>query len=172
MLLVVSAVTRSAGQQPPPNGLKFEIVSVRALSDKEAADRSPDSIGPNLAVRLRLSCSGQGFYFYAWRDSVVPMGYTVRVTDRGTVWLYGMPGDSEHASSPGLEKLNALVPGAWRLLSGHDRPAVEWELLASTLQAGEKHAYTIFIKFHENDKPQEIFSDTFIVPSNPTPTTR
>ena len=32
-------------QQPPPDGVKFEIVSVTVLGDKEAADRSPDFVG-------------------------------------------------------------------------------------------------------------------------------
>jgi hypothetical protein len=37
---LLSTILLSA-QQAPPEGVKFEVVSVRVLSDKEAADRSP-----------------------------------------------------------------------------------------------------------------------------------
>jgi hypothetical protein len=151
-------------------GAKFEVVSVRVLSDQEAADRTKDFIGPNVAVRLRLSCSGSGFYFYTWGDNIAPAGYSVKVTDNGLIWLNKMPGHTDQRSSPGIEKLNGFVPEAWRLMTGHSRSSVEWEELDSTSFAGEKHAFTGFIKINENDRPMEIVSDPYVVPNAPAPT--
>jgi hypothetical protein len=155
------------GQHSLPSGAKFEVVSVRILSSKEAADRSPDFIGPDVAVRMRLSCSGAGFYFYTWRDDITPHGYSVQLTGNGMVWRNKMPGQTEQGSSPGIEKLDAFVPGVWRLMSGHTRPAVEWEELDSTSFSGEKHAFTTFIKVDEKSKPVEIVSDSYAVPAGP-----
>jgi hypothetical protein len=170
-LLLAIAGRVLAGQGSLPQGGKFEIVSVRVLTPKEAADRSPDTLGPsNVAIRLRLSCASSGFYFYTWRDGVTPVGYGVKLTDGGLVWLNKMPGHTDQRSSPGIEKLNAFVPGVWRLMSGHVRPAIEWEELDSTSFSGEKHAFTAFIKVNEKDKPTEIVSDSYVVPAGPTPT--
>jgi hypothetical protein len=157
-------------QQALLSGAKFEVVSVRVLSDQEAADRTKDFIGPNVAVRLRLSCSNSGFYYYTWGDNIAPLGYSVKLTDSGLVWLNKMPGHTDPRSSPGIEKLNAFVPGVWRLMFGHSRSAVEWEELDSTSLSGEKHAFTAFIKVGEKDKPTEIVSDSYVVPAGPTPT--
>lgn len=166
-LLGTTTLLHLSGQQQPPTGVKFEVVSVRVLSEKEAADRSLDFIGPNVAVRLRLSCSDRGFYFYTWQDSVTPLGYTVRITEGGTVWLFGKSG--QESVSPGINKTTFGFPGAWRLLSAHDRPAIEWEVLDSTRSSGEKHAFTIFIKLNEKDQPHEIVSQPFVVPAGPGP---
>lgn len=167
VLLLTSAVGLLFGQQSPPPGMTFEVVSVRVLTDKEAADRSPDFVGPNVSVRLRLSCSGEGFYFYTWGDDITPRGYSVKLTANGVVWRQGRPGAAESLTSPGIEKLDALVPGVWRLMSGHLRPALEWEELDSTKFAGEKHAFTAFVRWSQKDKPAEIVSAAYVVPAGP-----
>ncbi len=172
VLLAAIAVTLVAAPQSPPPRVKFEVVSVRVLSDKEAADRSPDLIGPNVAVRLRLSCSGTGLYLYSLSDSIAPVGYSVKWVNNKIVWRFGPPGDDEHPSSPGIEKAAFGSPGKWLLLSGHVRPAIEWEDLDSTAYSGEKHARTIFIKQREGGEVEEVISDSFAVPSGATPTTR
>jgi hypothetical protein len=165
-LSIVGRVLAYQGVLPP--GARFEIVSVKVLSPREAADRSPDSPGPNdVAVRLRLSCANSGFYFYSWRDGVTPVGYRVKFEDGKLQWLNKMPGHSDQHSSPGIDKLNAFVPGVWRLMSGHDHPAIEWDELDSTSLKGEKHAFTVFVKIDEKDKPVEVFSDFYVVPGSP-----
>ncbi|MFZ5983203.1 MAG: hypothetical protein ACOYXN_02455 [Acidobacteriota bacterium] len=164
-VLLAIAGALFADQRTPPPGVKFEVVSVRVLSAKEAADRSPDFIGPNVAVRLRLSCAERGLYLYTWGD-VVPVGYRVKWTERGVLWPHGMKGDDERPVSPGIKKLDALVPGKWLLLSGHNRPAIEWEELDSTSYHGEKHGFTIFIKDREKDEPTEIMTEPYVVPSD------
>jgi hypothetical protein len=167
-LLILSMGTLATAQQLMPEGVKFEIVSVRVLSDREAAGRSPDFVGPNIAVRLRLSCSAHGLSFYGWRNSVVPAGYKVQQTDGGTAWLYGRGGTKKRTSSPGLETVLFGSTGEWITLPAHS--AVEWEELDSTSFAGEKHAFTAFLKQHDKEHPSEVISDAFVVPPKATPT--
>lgn len=170
-VLVLVACQPIFAQQPPPDGVKFEVVSVRVLSAKEAANRSPDFIGPNVAVRLRLSVSGTGFYLYSFPDAFAPVGYIVKFVNDKITWRFGPPGNDTHSSSPGIEKATFGSPGKWLLLSGHLRPAIEWEELDSTAYSGERHAFTVFIKRRDTDKPLEVISDAFAVPANTTPTT-
>jgi hypothetical protein len=60
VLIALSVGVAANAQNPRRTGIKFEVLSVERLSDKEAADRSPDFIGPNIAVRLRLSTEEHG----------------------------------------------------------------------------------------------------------------
>lgn len=151
------------GQQQPPAGIVFQVVSVRVLDDKEASKRAPDFLGSDVAVRLRISPEGRSFYFYTLKGAIFPVGYAVKLTEHDTVWLAGRSGAEK--SSPGLQQLTLGMPGSWNLLSGGGRPSLEWEELDSTLFAGEKHARTIFIKLHENDKPVEVTSNPYVVPA-------
>ena len=157
-------------QQSPPDGAKFEVVSIRVLSEKEAAERSPDFVGPNIAIRLRLSTTAHGLSFYGWKNSAVPAGYGVQRTDQGVVWLYRKGGTEKQGSSPGLKAVLFGSNGEWITLPDHS--AVEWEILDSTSFAGEKHAVTAFIKQRDKDEPLEVISDAFAVPTSATPTTR
>jgi hypothetical protein len=168
-LLVLVAAILSSAQQPPPDGVKFEVVSVRVLSDKEAAERSPDFVGPNIAIRLRLSTTAHGLSFYGWKNSAVPAGYKVQQTAQGVVWLYGKGGTEKKSSSPGLKEVLFGSIGEWITLPVHS--SVEWEELDSTLFAGEKHAFTAFLKQRDTDQPLEVISSAFAVPSSVTPTT-
>lgn len=168
LLILVGGALLSA-QQPPPDGVKFEVVSIRVLSGKEAAERSPDFVGPNIAIRLRLSTTAHGLSFYGWKNSTVPAGYGVQRTDQGFAWLYGKGGTEKQSSSPGLKAVLFGSTGEWITLPAQS--AVEWEILDSTSFAGEKHALTAFIKQRDRDEPVEVISDTFAVPSNVTPTT-
>lgn len=167
-LIVLFAATRLSVQQALPDGVKFEVISVRVLNDKEAAQRSPDFVGPNVAIRLRLSTTARGLDFYAWKNSAIPTGYKVQRTDGGVVWLYGKGGTERKASSPGLTEVLFGSTGEWVTLPAHS--AIEWEELDSTAFAGEKHAFTAFLKQRDSDQPLEIFSDSFVIPSNATTT--
>lgn len=169
-LLIVVATTFLSAQQLPPDGVKFEIVSVRVLGDKEAAERSPDFVGPNIAIRLRLSTTAHGLSFYGWKDSAVPAGYKVQRTDQGFAWLYGKGGTEKRTSSPGLKAVLFGSVGEWITLPAHS--AIEWEELDSTSFTGENHAFTAFIKQRDSSEPEEILSGGFAVPSGTTSTTR
>jgi hypothetical protein len=172
LLAIILALVGGAllyAQQPQPSGVKFEVVSVRVLSDKEAADRSPDFVGPNIAVRLRLSSTTRGISFYGWKNSAIPAGYKVQRTDQGTVWLYGKGGTEKRTPSPGIKAVLFGSTGEWITLPAYS--AIEWEELDSTSFAREKHAFTAFLKLRDRDEPLEMVSDAFAVPSNDTPTT-
>jgi hypothetical protein len=170
IVLLLIACGAVQAQQSPPIGVKFEVVSVRVLSNKEAADRSPDFIGPNIAVRLRLSVSERGLSFYGWKNSAVPAGYRVQQGDQGTSWLYGRGGTEKKSTSPGLQAVLFGSTGEWITLPAHS--AIEWEQLDATSFAGEKHAFTAFVKQRNVDQPTEIVSDSFSVPFGATSTTR
>lgn len=169
-LLILVGGTLATAQQPVPEGVKFEVVSVRVLSSREAAERSPDFVGPNIAVRLRLSSSAHGLSFYGWKNSVAPAGYKVQRNDQGIAWLYGNGGTEKKLSSPGLKAVLFGSTGEWITLPAYS--AVEWEELDSTSFASENHAFTAFLRLRNGDDPAEVISNTFAVPANGTATTR
>lgn len=153
----------SHGQTPVVGNVRFEVMAVRQLTSQEAAARSPDFIGPDITVKLRLSNqTEEGIYFYTWERSVIPQGYKVQKIIDGIIWLYGKPGQEPH-SSPGLKAVTSGFPGVWAVLPPHS--AIEWEELDSTSFAGQSHAFTCFIKRKESDDPTEIFSEWFEVPA-------
>lgn len=152
-----------------PKGLsdvKFEVVSVRVLTDQEALDRSPDFIGPNVAVRLRLSTSNRGVSFCGYAQVLLPIGFQVKWTDQGRMlWVWGNLGPEERPTSPGLEPLTSGFPAVWHSLYANS--ALEWEELDSTSYAGEKHAFTVFLRRRDEDSPVELVSDPYMVPDKP-----
>jgi hypothetical protein len=164
ILFVLVAGSLLSAQLSPPHGAKFEVLSVRVLGDKEASERSPDFIGPNIAVRLRLSSTEHGLEFYGWKNSTIPAGYKVQELDQSIFWLYGKAGTEKKMSSPGLKTALFGSTGDWITLPAHS--AVEWEELDSTSFAGEKHAFTAFLKQKNKDEALEVISDAFVVPAN------
>ncbi len=163
LLFMFGATVSAISQQPALQGVKFEIVSVRALGDEEAAERSPDFVGPNVAVRIRLSTASHGVSFYSWKNSAIPTGYTVELSASGFVWLSGSGGQKKTGVSPGIQGVLFGTAGEWITLPAYS--SVEWELLESTEYAGQKHAFTVFLKQRTADKPTELISDAFVVPS-------
>jgi hypothetical protein len=164
-LHLLVATTFLLAQQPPPAGVRLEVIAVRVLSDKEAAERSPDFIGPNVAVRLRLSSTLRGISFYAWKNSPIPVGYKILRTGNGNVWLYGKGGTEKKPSSPGINAVLFGSKGEWLTLPPCS--AIEWEDLDSTFFVGEMHSFSIFVKERDKGGPKEIFSDHFVVPAVP-----
>ena len=124
LLAVAGVLVPSEGKPTSTPTVKFEVLSVRVLNSQEAAARSPDFLGPNVAVRLRLSPLSQGFYFYTWQGSVIPEGYKVKQSQAGTVWLYGKHGE-EPMASLGIERVTSGFPGVWLVLPSGC--AIEWE---------------------------------------------
>lgn len=161
LLLVASGL--AIGQQQPPAGISFEVLSVRRLGSVEAAERSPDFVGPNVAVRLRLSASKQGINFYTWKNSAIPSGYKVQLRESRVFWLYGESGTERRNLSPGLKSVLYGSVGEWMTLPSNC--AVEWEELDSTSFGNETHAFTVFVRADGGDDPKEIMSNTFLVPA-------
>lgn len=164
-VLVLAATLSLHAQQAPPEGSKFEIVSVKVLNNKEAAERSPDFIGPNVAIRLRLSSTSAGLSFYGWKNSAIPAGYKIQRRENELVWLYGKGGTEKRTSSPGLKAVLFGSVGEWITLPAHS--SIEWEELDSTSFAGEEHSFTAFIKQRDVDQAMEIVSSSTIIPSGP-----
>ncbi len=164
-LIMLSLVIWSPleAQSPTPSEVTFEVVSVRVLSDKEAGERSPDFIGPNVAVRLRLSTMKRGLRFHCWKNSPIPAKYKVERTQNGIVWLYGNAGTESKPRSPGIQEALYGSKGDWAVLPSH--AAIEWEELDSTFFSGKKHAFTIFIRETDKDEPKEVISDWYTVPA-------
>lgn len=162
--VILLAVTGVPAEQSPPDGIKFEVVSVKVLPEKEALERSPDYLGPNVAVRLRLETGSQGLSFYGWKNSAVPGDYRIERTNHGTIWFHGKAGKgiAENTQSPGLESVLFGSEGTWSDLPPHS--AIEWEELDFTSLAGQVHAFTVFIKLGNARQALEISSDTFTVP--------
>lgn len=167
--VLLAVVVACAIAQPADRhkGISLEVLSVRVLSPEEAAKRSPDYFGPNVAVRMRLS-SKKSIHYYALSSSFVPFGYQVAISNGETKW-FGY--NKWQTKSPGFkklaEKIGATENGHWLLL--YARTAVEWEELASTHDYGETHAFTIFIKDKEHSTPREIISAQFLVPKEKPP---
>jgi hypothetical protein len=163
--MVVTLLSITAGataQKQNLIGVRFDVISVEQLSEKEAADRSPDFFGPNVAVRLRLSTGEHGISFYGWPNSAIPSGYKVELDGAQRVWLFGEGGTAKRSISPGIDAVLFGSKGAWITLPPHS--AIEWVELDSSLFAGKKHAYTAFLRTHAGDE-EEMFSTEFTVPA-------
>jgi hypothetical protein len=164
VILFVYSCESLTTQELANDGIKFEVVSVSVLSKDEALKRSPRDLNrPYIVARLRLSTSGSGIEFYAWDDFAIPSGYRVQKVADGFIWFHGKGGTQKNVSSPGLKAVHAGLGGKWMILPPHS--AVEWENSDFPEFAGEKHAFTIFIKRKSNQNEHEIFSETFTVPS-------
>ena len=161
-LMAFSVGAVAVAQSHAHVGITLDVLSVEQLSDKEAADRSPDFLGPNVAVRLRLSTGQHGISFYGWPNSAIPSGYEVELDGGRRVWLFGEGGTAKRSTSPGIDAVLFGSKGAWITLPPHS--AVEWVELDSSLFAGKKHAYTAFIRDRAGDE-EEVFSTEFTVPN-------
>jgi hypothetical protein len=164
VILFIFSCESLTTQELANDGVKFEVVSVSVLSKEEALKRSPRDLNrPTIVVKLRLSTSGSGIEFYAWDNWAIPSGYRVQKVANGFVWFLGKGGTQKNASSPGLKSVLAGLEGKWLILPPYS--AIEWDNFDLPEFAGEKHAFTVFIKQKSNQNEHEIFSDEFTVPS-------
>ena len=146
-----------------PSGLKFEILSTRALSREELKRWQTDVIpSPDVLVRYRLSVT-DGFSLYSSGSLIDPLGYRVARKQGKLSWLWGKSGDNPHSASPGFENLWHGVEGTWILMPAGS--AIEWEGATDwTDEAGESHAFAIYVRHSQEDKPIEVISDFYVVP--------
>ena len=170
-LVFVIPILSGQDRQRVPNGLKLQVLSVRVLTKNESHSITGDEVWttPAVAIRLRLSLSesAPGIHLYTWPGDMVPLGYTIKYSDGGFSWFYKEKGEKDWASSsPGIQPLTSGFAGNWSLL--HPGMAVEWEKIDNTAYAGERHAYTIFIKTTEGGAPVEVFSNPVVVPKGST----
>ncbi len=141
--------------------LTFSVISVRVMTEKEREKRTLHVIGTDTLVRLRLANEGSPCVFYAtYTEAIMPLGYAVMETDTGVFWLSGK--DGKRPTSPGWNSASAPEPRWVYLCRGQ---AVEWENFDATKFAGERHAFTLFVRENETSEPVELFSNFYTVPS-------
>lgn len=154
------------GQSPKQESdlpVRFEISSIRSLSEEELSRRTGDNITESgFALKCRVSNQGrQTVYLYtAFANSIVPSGYLVTKTDKGLAWLLNASGKTS-TQSPGFSP-KIISSGTWLMLSEGD--AVEWEKIQQNSSAEEIRAVTVFMKFGNSEKVVEIFSDFYKTP--------
>lgn len=148
--------------QPSIKGLKFEVLSVRPMTDQEIKNLG-DIIGPDLIVRFRLSNVGRGtLYYWAINGEILPNTNLIRGTEKKYEW-YKFPQWELLQTSPGMSTTRG--PSNWLAL---DRgSAVEWETFDLSEYHGNRHASTVFIKEGPNGEVREIPSTFYHVPERP-----
>ena len=83
---------RERQMETPLAGVKFEVFSVRVMSNEESKKRSPpDVIGLDAVVRCRVSSSDREVWLLAAKGPAIltPLGHAVRVTPAGIAWRFG-----------------------------------------------------------------------------------
>lgn len=164
MIVTVTASYKSQSKTTVLESLKFSVLSARVMNENEALARTPHSVNADVVVRLRLSNdTNKGVYFLTFDGemaSIVPIGFNIQKSDKKIIWLHGRERKSE--ISPGVEKASSGLPTKWVILPPYT--AVEWEVFDSTLYRNEQHAFTLFVKENETDKPLELMSEFFSIP--------
>jgi len=146
--------------------VKFEVVSIRRLSEKEAERNNRDCIDcSDIAVRVRLSTGQYGIRFYGAQDEANPATYMIDCTGLHNRWMHGRNIKEWPISSPGLKEILFGDEGRWILLQPNS--VIEWEELDSTRFGGQVHAFTVFLRdgFKGDRQEREVKSTTFIVPT-------
>lgn len=145
--------------------VKFEVSSIRLLSEEELRRKTGDNIvDSGFALKCRVSNQGrQTVYLHIdFANTIIPRGFLVRKTDKGLVWVLDASGKTS-TESPGLKPPYLLSSGTWLMLGEGD--AVEWETVQETPSAEETLAMTVFMKFGKSEKVVEVFSNFYKPPT-------
>lgn len=163
-LLAVGVLTVAVPRNQP-NGFKFEVISVRVMSDQESAKvAGPDFVGADVLVRFRLSASSQDISFYGFEYNKKPIGHQTKWSRDGKMRVYPIGTKEGKAASPGIGDLRSFgSPTAWFHLDAGK--SVEFEVLDGTSSAREKHGTSAFVRFLPDETPVEIFSESYVVPA-------
>jgi hypothetical protein len=152
-------------KQEADSPVKFEVSSVRLLSEEELARKTGDNIVESgFALKCRVSNQGrQTVYLHTdFANTIIPTGHLVRKTGKGLLWVLDASGKTS-TESPGLKPPYLLSSGTWLTLSEGD--AVEWEVIQETASTEETHAMTVFMRFGKSEKVVEVFSNFYKVPA-------
>jgi len=151
-------------KQEAGSSVKFEVSSIRLLSEEEKTRKLGDNIVDSaFALKCRVSNqSRQTVYLHIdFANTIIPRGFLVRKNEKGLVWILDASGKTS-TESPGLKPPYLLSSGTWLTLGEGD--AVEWETVQETPSAEETRAMTVFIKFGGNEKIVEVFSNFYKTP--------
>jgi len=153
-----------AKQEEDFSSIKFEISSIRFMSDEERSRKAGDNLDPDLVLKKRLSNQGKGtFYLYIeFVNTLIPAGHVVKKTEKGLFWEL----DASGKTSPKSPGFSSRKSGGWLMLSEGD--AIEWEGLEISSSTEETHAQTVFMKLGDKGKVVEIFSNFYQVPVTDT----
>jgi hypothetical protein len=164
--LSLVAALAPAAPRTQPNTVKFEVISVKVMSDEERKKvAGPDYIGATVLVRLRLSASSGDFSYYGFEFNKNPIGHRTVWSSDGKMLVYPTRGEARDAS-PGMADLPTLgMPTAWLHLAAGKK--FEFEILDGTGDAGARHGTSAFVKFLPDETPVEIFSESYVTPTAP-----
>ena len=150
------------------NEIKFEVISAKVMTSEESTKiAGPDFIGADVLVRLRLSAPTCDISFYGLEYNRKPIGHRIKWSEEGKMLIYPIPGKEAKVDSPRIDDLRTRgLPGKWFHLDAEK--AVEWEVLDGTRGSGERHGTNAFVRFLPNERPVEVFSDSYLVPEPST----
>lgn len=158
-MAIARATSQSEGITHP---LKLDVLGVRVLSDMEAAQRSPDYVGTNVAVRFRLSVGPKGIWLLTTKRTQLPITEKVQWLSGGMVWRSVLD-KGKLTKTPDAERLRMFYGGEWRILPAHS--AIEWEEVSdSTNSAGDKYGVAVFLKSEEKNGATYLLSTPYVVP--------
>ncbi len=163
-LLLVGALA-SAVPHTQPNGVKFEVISVKVMSDEESSKiAGPDYLGANVLVRLRLSALSGDLSYYAFQFNKNPIGHRTMWSSDGKMLVYPTGEAKAKEVSPGMSDLITFgMQTAWLHLDAGKK--FEFEILDGTGDAGAKHGTSAFVKLLPDETPVEVFSESYVVPA-------
>ncbi|MFB3905349.1 MAG: hypothetical protein ACE15E_18010 [Acidobacteriota bacterium] len=131
----------------PASGLDFRVLEVRAMSEKEALEKSAGFVGTNILVRLRLeNRSANGVLLLLVEDAVDPLACIAK----------------ENKTTRHCWPKLLGIPNRWLVLPSGG--ALEWEETDSGSFQGESHFIGIMVKREQEGPPEELVSPAYKVP--------
>jgi len=126
------------------------------LDEEESLKRTPDVIGADIVVRLRLSCVERGISFYGDEFTNTPQTYIIKKVGNEIMWYC----EGNPKTSPGLSFFGSK--GRWIIAPRYS--VLEWEVIDLVCYQGSHHAISMFVKDSRTMKMMEIISDFYTVP--------
>src|SRR5271168_4980420 len=110
----VLAVAVPRTQPTEPSSVKFEVISIRVMSDEEGKKvAGSDYIGADVLVRVRLSALSRDISYFGFEFNKNPIGHRTVWSSDGKMLVSPTRGEAKEAS-PGMADLPTLgMPTAW-----------------------------------------------------------
>ncbi len=148
LLVFALVIPCLAAQDFTPLGYELTVLEVKTLTEKEAVERTPQFVGPNLVIRLRLANkSNDPVLLLVTKDTIDPLS------------CVGRPNRIARECRPKL----LAIPNQWLALP--PGAALEWEEMDSTVFSGQDHIVSVSIKRSETANPEELDSALYKVPA-------
>jgi len=142
------AVLAQSLDQSPTADLDFRVLEVRALTEREALEKSAGFVGPNILVRLRLENQSRGAVLLLLvEDAIDPLACIGR----------------ENGNTSNCWPKLLGIPNRWLLLPSG--AALEWEETDSGTFEGQKHYVAVRVKRQQEGPSVELRSSFYTVPT-------